>query len=168
MKLYSIIYSTNEGIGSFAIKDKEGNNMWVSERAAIAVLQEIYQEEIENSGETVFDSNLWAAFARIVYEDDSWAEYRIIQTTVPSDFPIYHFTAEINVKEYIIDEHNLNEKEASLIRGFIDHAYCDKKHNYDISSFINVVNRKLGEGESIEEICSQSTRDFLKEVEWED
>jgi hypothetical protein len=83
MKLYMISYSTNEGLGSFAIKAKNGQNSWLYEDMAEKVLKEIFDEEVLVNKERIFDAQCYLTNARIEYDDDSWAEYRVIQITAP-------------------------------------------------------------------------------------
>lgn len=82
MKLYIIIYSTNEGLGSFAIKDQKGQNSWLYEDVAEKVLKQTFDEEVEINKERIFDAQCYQTNCRIEYDDDTWAEYRVIQITV--------------------------------------------------------------------------------------
>lgn len=84
MKLYMISYCTNEGQGSFAIKDENGQNSWRYEDMAQKVLKEVFDEEIEANKERIFDAQCYQTNCRIEYDDDTWAEYRVIQITAPA------------------------------------------------------------------------------------
>jgi hypothetical protein len=84
MKLYMIVYSTNEGQGSFAIKDPKGQNSWLYEDVAQEALKKTFDEEVEINKERIFDAQCYQTNCRIEYDDDTWAEYRIIQITAPA------------------------------------------------------------------------------------
>lgn len=84
MKLYMIVYSTNEEQGSFAIKDPKGQNSWLYEDVAQEALKKTFDEEVEINKERIFDAQCYQTNCRIEYDDDTWAEYRIIQITAPA------------------------------------------------------------------------------------
>lgn len=84
MKLYMISYSTNEGLGSFAIKDQKGQNSWLYKDAAEKVLEETFDEEVSVNKERIFSAQCYQTNCRIEYDDDTWAEFRIIQITAPA------------------------------------------------------------------------------------
>lgn len=84
MKLYMIAYCTNEGLGSFAIKAKNGQNSWLYEDVAEKVLKETFDEEVSVNKEHIFDAQCYQTNCRIEYDDDTWAEYRVIQITAPA------------------------------------------------------------------------------------
>ena len=158
MKLFIITYSTNEGGGSFTIKDKLGKNSWLYKDVASRVLKETFDAEVEGNGE-VFDAQCYDTNARIEYEDDSWAEYRVVQITTPLLFEM-----EINqaMEDHIQEE--LSEKEAANIRGFIEDAYLHDESCLPIEDYAKIINKKLQAGEAIETICSQNKWLFLREV----
>lgn len=158
MKLFIITYSTNEGNGSFTIKDKLGKNSWLYEDVASRVLKETFDAEVKGNGE-VFDAQCYDTNARIEYEDDSWAEYRVVQITAPLLFEM-----EINqaMEDHIQEE--LSEKEAANISDFIEDAYLHDESCLPIEDYAKVINNKLQAGEAIETICSQDKWLFLSEV----
>lgn len=158
MKLFIITYSTSEKNGTFAIKSKSGKNSWLYEDVASRVLKETFDAEVEGNGE-VFDAQCYDTNARIEYEDGSWAEYRVVQITMPLLCDI-----EINqAMEDCIDK-ELSEEEAARIRGFMENAYFHDENCLPLEDYASVINSKLEDGKSVKEICSQSKWDFLIEV----
>lgn len=82
MKIWAIIYATNDYVGSRALVDRNGRDTFNTEEEAEKVLHEIWTDEIETNEKRIFDSNIYSTNARIEYADDTWVEYRIIQLTV--------------------------------------------------------------------------------------
>ena len=158
MKLFIITYSTSERNGSFAIKDKAGRNSWLYKEIASKVLKETFEDEIKERGD-VFDAQCYDTNARIEYEDDTWAEYRIVQVTTP-------VLCEMQINQAMEDciDKELSEEEAARIRGFMENAYFHDESCLPLEDYASVINSKLEDGKTVEEICSQSKWDFLREV----
>ena len=158
MKLFIITYSTSERNGSFAIKDKAGRNSWLYKEMASKVLKETFEDEIKERGD-VFDAQCYDTNARIEYEDDTWAEYRIVQVTTP-------VLCEMQINQAMEDciDKELSEEEAARIRGFMENAYFHDEDCLPLEDYASVINSKLEDGKTAEEICSQSKWDFLREV----
>lgn len=158
MKLFIITYSTSERNGSFAIKDKAGRNSWLYKEIASKVLKETFEDEIEERGD-VFDAQCYDTNARIEYEDDTWAEYRIVQVTTP-------VLCEMQINQAMEDciDKELSEEEAARICGFMENAYFHDESCLPLEDYASVINSKLEDGKTVEEICSQSKWDFLREV----
>ena len=158
MKLFIITYSTSERNGSFAIKDKAGRNSWLYKEIASKVLKETFEDEIKERGD-VFDAQCYDTNARIEYEDDTWAEYRIVQVTTP-------VLCEMQINQAMEDciDKELSEEEAARIRGFMENAYFHDENCFPLEDYASVINSKLEDGKTVKEICSQSKWDFLREV----
>ena len=167
MKLFIITYSTSERNGSFAIKDKAGRNSWLYKEIASKVLKETFEDEIEERGD-VFDAQCYDTNARIEYEDDTWAEYRLIQVTAPvlDETSCDEITYEMQINQAMEDciDKELSEEEAARIRGFMENAYFHDESCLPLEDYASVINSKLEDGKTVEEICSQSKWDFLREV----
>ena len=159
MKLYAITYSTNEGVGSYSIKDRAGHDTWLSEECACQVLKEIYNDEVESQKNNIVESECYTTNCRIVYGDDTWAEYRVIQFTTPS---LYEMEIEQSIQDCI--ENKLSAKDLAKVRGFIENAYLHDEACLPIDNYAFVINDKLNNGMSVNDICSQNKWDFLIEV----
>lgn len=85
MKIWTIIYATNDYVGSRALMDSRGRDTFNTEEEAEKVLHAIWTDEVETNDKRIFDSAIYNTNARIEYDDDTWLEYRVIQLSVNQD-----------------------------------------------------------------------------------